>query len=393
MKRRTAGRRTTKIAGIILGVGVLLGLKGITANGMESQSDDLTENVGSSFFEETDLTEMDEMLETLFPEETDRFADLVNGVISGEMPGREWILRVLKKGIFGAAAANRKAILQLILLALVSAVFLRFAEVFQTRQVSEISFYMIYFLMIGICIRSFQSASVWVTEGLGKLTGFVKVLYPIFFAAVTVAKGSASSGAFYHLAVILIVVVEEVLLHLMIPMIHMYVMIRILNSLQKEDYLYRFAELMETVIGWSLKTLMGCMIGLNVVQGMLGPAVDAIRRKALTKGVEAIPGIGDALGGTAEVLMGTAALIKNGIGIAGAVICVGICLAPLIQLAVITLGYQFAAAVVQPVSDARIAECLSGVGDGCRMLLKCVFVSGMLFLLTIAIAVYTTGMT
>lgn len=393
MKKRIVGRITTRIAVIIIAAGLLFGLNGILANGMESQGESLTENVSDRFFEETDLTEMDQMIENLFPNETRGFADLVKKLLSGEMSGGEWILRALKNGIFGAAAANRKAILQLIVMALVSAVFLQFSEVFQTRQVSEISFYMICFLSIGICIHSFQSASGWVTEGLGKLIRFVKVLYPIFFAAVTVAKGSVSSGAFYHLAVVLIVLVEEVLLHLMIPMIHMYVMIRILNSLQKEDYLSRFAELMETVISWSLKTLMGGMIGLNVVQGMLGPAVDAVRRRAVTKGIEAIPGIGDALGGTAEVLMGTAALIKNGIGIAGAVICVGICMTPLIQLAVITLGYQFAAAVVQPVSDARIAECLSGVGDGCRMLLRCVFISGILFLLTIAIAVYTTGMT
>ena len=201
-----------------------------------------------------------------------------------------------------------------------------------------------------------------------------------------------SSLAFYHLAIILIVVIEELLLRLIVPGIHMYVIIRVMNSLQSEDYLSKFAELLETAIGWGLKTLMGSMIGLNVIQGMLGPAIDTVKRSAVTRGMEMVPGVGDLLGGTAEVALGTAVLIKNSIGIVGMFLCLVLCLAPLLQLAVITLGYKLAAALVQPVSDKRIIECISGVGEGCKMLMNCIFVTGILFLVTVAIVTYTTGM-
>ena len=251
---------------------------------------------------------------------------------------------------------------------------------------------MIYLLVMGICLASFQAASEWMAKGVHTLTGFMKVLYPVYFAAVTVAKGSISSLAFYHLAIILIVVIEELLLHLIVPGIHMYVIIRVMNSLQSEDYLSKFAELLETAIGWGLKTLMGGMIGLNVIQGMLGPAIDTVKRSAVTRGMEMVPGVGDLLGGTAEVALGTAVLIKNSIGIVGMFLCLVLCLAPLLQLAVITLGYKLAAALVQPVSDKRIIECISGVGEGCKMLMNCIFVTGILFLVTVAIVSYTTGM-
>ena len=64
---------------------------------------------------------------------------------------------------------------------------------------------------------------------------------------------------------------------------------------------------------------------------------------------------------------------------------------PMIQIGVITLVYKMAAAVIQPVSDKRIVECVSGVGEGCRLLLRAVLTSGVLFLFTIAIAAYTTN--
>ena len=355
------------------------------------QISDKTQN--TELLETMDFTDVDRMMEELFPQETMGFADAVRQIMLGNTDaGREAMKEMLWERMLGAWEVNRKSILYLILLAIAAAVFIGFSDIFQTRQVSQISFYMIYLLVIGICLASFQAASEWMANGVHTLTGFMKVLYPVYFAAVTVAKGSVSSLAFYHLAIILIVVIEELLLHLIVPGIHMYVIIRVMNSLQLEDYLSKFAELLETAIGWGLKTLMGGMIGLNVIQGMLGPAIDTVKRSAVTRGMEMVPGVGDLLGGTAEVALGTAVLIKNSIGIVGMFLCLVLCLAPLLQLAVITLGYKLAAALVQPVSDKRITECIGGVGEGCRMLMNCIFVTGILFLVTVAIVTYTTGM-
>lgn len=357
----------------------------------DAQISDKTQN--TELLESMDFTDIDRMMEDLFPQERMGFADAVRQIMLGNTDvGRDAIKEMLQERILGAWEVNRKSILYLILLAIASAVFIGFSDIFQTRQVSQISFYMIYLLVMGICLASFQAASEWMANGVHTLTGFMKVLYPVYFAAVTVAKGSISSLAFYHLAIILIVVIEELLLHLIVPGIHMYVIIRVMNSLQSEDYLSKFAELLETAIGWGLKALMGGMIGLNVIQGMLGPAIDTVKRSAVTRGMEMVPGVGDLLGGTAEVALGTAVLIKNSIGIVGMFLCLVLCLAPLLQLAVITLGYKLAAALVQPVSDKRIIECISGVGEGCRMLMNCIFVTGILFLVTVAIVTYTTGM-
>ena len=352
---------------------------------------DKTQN--TELLETMDFTDVDRMMEDLFPQETMGFADAVRQIMLGNTDaGREAMKEMLWERMFGAWEVNRKSILYLILLAIAAAVFIGFSDIFQTRQVSQISFYTIYLLVMGICLASFQAASEWMANGVHTLTGFMKVLYPVYFAAVTVAKGSVSSLAFYHLAIILIVVIEELLLHLIVPGIHMYVIIRVMNSLQSEDYLSKFAELLETVIGWGLKTLMGGMIGLNVIQGMLGPAIDTVKRSAVTRGMEMVPGVGDLLGGTAEVALGTAVLIKNSIGIVGMFLCLVLCLAPLLQLAVITLGDKLAAAQVQPVSDKRLTEGNGGVGEGCRMLMNCIFVTGILFLVTVAIVTYTTGM-
>ena len=129
-----------------------------------------------------------------------------------------------------------------------------------------------------------------------------------------------------------------------------------------------------------------------MIQGLISPAVDSVKRSVLTRGVEAIPGVGDAIGGVTEVALGTAVLVKNGIGVTGAVICVALCVVPLVQIGCIALLYKLAAALIQPVSDQRVAGCIESVGDGCRLLMRVVFTTGLLFLLTIVVVAALTSL-
>ncbi len=349
-------------------------------------------NAREEILKEMDFSEMDRLLAELFPEERIKFGEVIQSVMKGDMELDAKLLgRMIGDKVFYAFRVNRESVIHLIIIAVGAAIFLNLSGVFQTRQVSEISFFLLYMLLIGICLTSFQEAADWVGEGIGQLTGFMKVLYPIYFIAVTAAKGGVTSSVFYHLALLLILLIDGLIVHVMLPLIHVYVMGRVLNSLQSEDYLSKFLELLELVISWILKSMIGVVAGLNILQGLVAPAIDSLKRSVVTRGVEAIPGVGDALGGTAEVVLGTAVLIKNSIGVTGALICCALCVMPLIQIGVITLIYKMAAAVIQPVSDKRIVECVSGVGEGCRLLLRAVLTSGVLFLFTIAIAAYTTN--
>ena len=97
------------------------------------------------------------------------------------------------------------------------------------------------------------------------------------------------------------------------------------------------------------------------------------------------------LGGMTEVALGTAVLVKNGIGMAGAVICIALCVIPLVQTAGTALLYKLAAAMLQPVSDERVTSCVEAVGEGCQILMQIVFTVGVLFLLTIAIVAAVTN--
>lgn len=347
--------------------------------------------VEEGILSELDMKEIDEVLGDIFPENKTTFMDVLKALLDGkETISPELLVDYLTDRLLYAVKDNRQALLYLLLLVTVASVFSNFSNVFQNRQIAQIGFYMVYVLLITICLHSFQNTVAQVSESLENLTVFIKVLGPAYFLSMAIATGSASSIAFYSMVIFLIYLVELLILHIMLPLIHVCLMVQILNFLSDEEILSKSAELLETVIGWILKTLLACVTGVGIVQGLLGPAVDAVKRSAFARGTQMIPGVGDIIGGTGEVILGTAVLIKNGIGVAGAVFVTGICLVPLINMGILTLMYRGMAAVIQPISDKRIVEAVNSVGKGYQMLLRVVFTTGVLFLITIAVTAVST---
>lgn len=358
----------------------------------EEEPDEIAEAMKTEILSEFDFSELDSSLREMFPGEKVTFSDIVSSLISGGIDDAgDMTAQFLKDRIAYDFLYNRKTIVYIILAALVAAVFSNFADAFQNRQISDISFYVIYMLLITLCLTAFQTAVFGLEEKMGLLTEFIRALAPAYFMAMAFASGSAAALVFYNLILFLIYMVELIIIHILLPAVNIYVMICVLGSLIEEDFLSELAGLIRKAVTWALHGLLACVAGINIIQGLLAPAVDSVKRSTLTRTAEAVPWVGDLMGGTAEILTGTVILIKNGIGMAGAVVALVICATPLLQMVITALMYKLAAALVQPVSDKRIISCIRGVSEGYELLVRILFTAGALFLITIAVTASFTS--
>lgn len=364
-----------------------------TSDSMSKEElEEVQSQVEEGILDEIDMKEINEVLSGIFPEEKITFQKVLTALLSeDETISPKLLTGYVTDTLFYVVKANKSVILYLLLIIIAASVFSNFSSVFQNRQAAQVGFYIVYILLITSCLHTFQQTVGTVKESLENLNIFMRVLGPAYFMSMAIATGSASSIAFYSLVLFLIYLVELLILNIVMPLIHVYLMVKVLNFLSDEEYLSKLAELLETVIGWSLKTMLACVTGISLVQGVLSPAMDTVKRSAITKGAQMIPGIGGALGGVTEVILGTAVLIKNGIGMAGALIAVGICLIPILNMGILTLMYKGLAALIQPISDKRIVEAVSSVGEGYQMLLRVVFTTGVLFMITIGISAAATS--
>ena len=365
---------------------------GAAGNAQTEEGEVSQEEVQEEWLAQFDFSEVDSMLKEIFPKEKLNFRDTLVKLITGDIDFSFTLVKQLITDQFSYEVRNSRAgMIHILLLVIIAAIFANFSSVFQSTQVSEISFSMLYMLLLTICLNNFRLLVNSAEVNLEQMTGFMEVLGPVYFLAVAFATGSSTSVTFYQFILLLIYLIEVFIQSFLVPLTQIYLIVRILGELSPEVPLTKFGEFIETIVSWSLKTLLAGVVGLNVIQGLIHPAIDAVKRSLVTKGSQMIPIIGDAIGGTAEIVLGTAVLIKNGIGVAGMVICLIICIVPIVQMAVTTLLYQLIAALMQPISDKRMVNCISTMAEGTKMLLRIVFTTGMLFLLTIAVAAAMTG--
>ena len=339
-----------------------------------------------SLLEGLELGEMQEAVNELLGEETFSVREALERILAGEeVFSIDFLLETGKNFIYDHLLADRAVLFQVVLLVLLAALFANFTNVFSGSQAGEASFYLVYMLLLALLIHSFGSLSAGLSGSLEDLTAFMQALMPSYFLAVTAASGAATAMVFYEMVLGVIFLIQTLLLKAVIPGIQAYVVIQLINYLHKEDFLSKLAELLKTVLEWSLKTITAVVIGMELIQNMISPALDSLKRDALGKTAAAIPGIGNVIDGATEVALGTAVLIRNCLGATGILVLVILGLPPVIKLAGTVLAYKLLAALLQPVSDKRMTGCLWAMGEGCRLLLKVLLTVELLLLITIAV--------
>jgi len=336
--------------------------------------------------DEYDYTEIQQYLDETLADSDIRFQDMLSSLLTGNFSEAfSQIGQMAKSALLTEVKTNQTVLHQVLMIGLFGALLTQIASALSKNGVGEAGFYVTYLLLMALLLVAFQTSVSIGSQVIGRLLNFMSVVIPVFFAAVAFAGGSMSALAFYELILLIISVVQWLFLNILLPMIDVYVTLLLVNSLSKEDYLSRLAELLKSILNWLLKTLLGVVVGLNLVQGLVLPMVDSVKSATVRKAISAIPWIGKGGDAVASVLLGSGALIKNGIGMAALVFLVLLCLVPLIKLSIISALYQGSAAAIQPVSDPRIVACISSVYEGTKLVLKLVLYTLILFVVSVAI--------
>ena len=343
--------------------------------------------------EDIDYSEIQEVIDDVLQSGNEfNFNDYIQRMISGkETFSISSIANQMWKAVKDELKANLGTFANLVTISLIAALFTNFSTAFKNNHVSETGFYVTYLLLFGLLISSFIVASKVAADTIGAILDFMKALVPTYLMTVAFTTGAATSLVYYEAALGLITLVDFLVIKIVIPMIDFYLVIMLVNNLSKEDMLSRLADLFATAISWMLKSLLAIVIGFSAIKGLIVPVIDQVKRSALYKASEAIPGIGDALGGVTETILGAGVILKNAVGVTGLIVIITICAVPLIKLLIITIVYKAGSAALQPISDKRFIECMSASAKSSLLLLQTVFVGAVLFLLSITIVAVTTG--
>lgn len=340
-----------------------------------------------------DYSQIEEAMDEMLPESVKlSFTELVGQLVRGDFEGIGTnIKNYLTDQLFYEIRNNRGMLIQMVGIIFISAVFTNFSMAFSKTYIAETGFYLTYIVLFTLLLTSFMSVAQMASGLMGNMLKFMSALVPVFCLAVTFT-GNIQTGIFYQQAMVMgLTLTEWLVSKFILTLIYTYVLISLVNQLSKEDTLSKCAELIKTAASWSLKTVLGIVLGLNVIQGLVMPAFDSLKNGWAMRAASAVPGVGDAMGSALQTVIGSAVVIKNGIGTAGIIVLAFLFLVPAIKLAVVVLMYQAAQAIVQPVADKRIVECLHSAADGVILLLKVQCTVFILFFLSMAMMTAASG--
>lgn len=286
-----------------------------------------------SIWQDYGLDKLEEGMQILFPKYEISLPDLMEQVIRGDIIGAlESLFRGGITSVLGQLSGMKNILVWLVVLGVVSALMTHFVEIFDRHQIADLSFYYIYLLMTAVLLKCFAQAAQTTVSAIENIVLFVKMLFPTYLLAVGIANGTTTVGAYSQLLILLIYGVEKVLVGFVVPLIYTFVILSIINSIWTEEKLVLLMELVKKAVSWVLKAAVGIVTGISIFQSVITPVVDSVGKTALQKAVSVIPGVGNAADGMAELVAGSAVVIRNSIGVVLLILLLVLCAVPLLKI-------------------------------------------------------------
>ncbi len=226
-----------------------------------------------------------------------------------------------------------------------------------------------------LAIAVIAAADVNSMLGLGRstienMTSFANVLLPTV-AAVTAATGAITGAAVRQMAA---VVFSDLLVNLinslLIPLLYAYLASSVAYAALGNDGLKRIGALMKWAATTLLTTVMLAFVGYLSLSGVIAGSADAATIKATKFAISgAIPVVGGILSDAAETILASAGVLRGTIGVFGTVTILGICLLPVLRIAVHYLMYKLVAALSATVGSGRIGTLVDQIGSAFGLML------------------------
>lgn len=359
----------------------LTGMKSaeITKQSLEEQIDALDLSQLEEF-----ASRLDQDVQSVFPA-VDLRALLREG-------GPQLDLRNLARVAFSSAArelvGGSRILAQLILISVMGALLALLQQAWESQPARDVILFALMLLVLFLSVQALRTAFSIALGATEQLTTFMYALLPVL-GTLLASMGAVSSATVLHPLFLAVVAgVGLGLRQVVLPLTLMGLALRLAGTFAKDLPLGRLAGLAQTLSLTALGLGFTLFFGVLAIHGAVAPVTDSLGlRTAKFLSSSFIPVLGGMFAQAVDVVVGGSLLLRNAVGALG-MAAVGVLVTfPLVKLALLVFGFKVAAAVVQPVADARLVELMGAVEGSLVFLGACVGVAALMFFLMILIAV------
>ena len=300
------------------------------------------------------------------------FREVVSYIRNGDLQGLlDYSLETIQQTLTGEIKSNNRLLLQLLAVVILGSVFTNLSGKFGKMVVS-------------ILLGMFAVVSDIAVSAVSDLTDLMITFIPAYTLAVSYTNGAGTAEFTYQITVLIIFLCEKVIVQIVFPLTKCSGVVGLVNKLNAEDHFSRTVTLLRNIAGWILKTMFAVVTGMNVIKGLIVPSVDKLERNAVLKAFGMLPG-GNTVKNVSDILLGSGMVLKNAIGIAGAVVVLLAVLLPVTKIAVIYLTLRIVSAFVQPLGDKRFSDGINIMAQTIGLMLRGIWCASFLFIISLTL--------
>lgn len=345
--------------------------------------------------------ELDESLESVLDSlSVTEFQKAVDSVTAEPIDIRETVLKLargeitwdfskllesLGNSLLSALTGSLWRITRVLVPAVLCGILMNMRGAFARDTVAEISRYVCFLLVAIFMVQDLTEHIALAQRTIDLLSNAMQNLFPLLLTLLAAVGGTASAAFFQPAVVAASGTMTSLIRNVTMPFAVGAAVLIILDHVSEKLHVSRLASLFKQMANWTLGVSFTVFIGVTMVQGLGTAAVDGVSIRTAKYAIDNfVPIVGGMFADTVDTLVGCSLLIKNALGTTGLMVLVGICITPMIQALCAVLVYRVCAAILQPMAESSIVDCLYDFSNVLMLLFIIQLSISAMFLLLIA---------
>ncbi|MFD2332290.1 stage III sporulation protein AE [Cohnella sp. GCM10020058] len=301
------------------------------------------------------------------------------------------VLLALARFFLHEVLYSGKLIVTIVLLAIFTMLLETMQSAFERQAVSQVAYAIAYMVLLIIAVNSFRTGAGYAAAAIAGMVQFMLAMVPLLLTLLA-STGGVTTVAVLHPVIVFMVHSIGTVIHLVVfPLLFFSAVLHLASTVSERFKVTQLANLLRTVAVGLLGAMLTLFLGVLSIQGATGAIADgvALRTAKFVTG-NFVPVVGRMFSDAADTVLSASLLVKNAVGLAGVVILIFLCAFPAIKILTLALIYRLSAAVLQPLGDTPIVQCLQVIGKTLVYVFAALASVGLMFFLAVTI-VLTAG--
>lgn len=296
-------------------------------------------------------------------------SDILNEAIQGKINNQTIYKKIIK--ILGKeVSSNIKILISILVIVVIHGILKSITDSLENSNVSQIIYFVQYILIVTLIMSNFTEIIKLIKETASNLVGFINVLIPLLLTLMVYTGSITTSTVLEPILLFVSNFIGNIIANILIPVVLIIVVFSVISKITERIQIERISKFLKSSVVWFLGIFLTIFVGIVSLEGTLSSSVDGITAKTAKAAVSSlIPVVGKVLGDVVDSVLGCGIILKNAVGAVGVIVIIGICIVPVIKVAVLSIMYSLASAIVEPVADTKIVKLLEEMSGVFKLLL------------------------